>query len=127
MRLGTKILILTLTITLALAGIIVSVATRDLTGHETERARADIRRAVKGYFDRIDALHDDYRTRVTQVIEDPQIRSQLELLDGGDESVREQFRLLFSEFAQANRTAHAPAGSALDASAATTAPAAGAP
>lgn len=114
MRLGTKILILTLTITLALAGIIVSVATRDLTGHETQRARADIRRAVKGYFDRIDALHDQYRTKVTQVIEDPQIRSQLELLDGGDESVHEQFRLLFREFAQANRAAHTPAGSGSD-------------
>jgi hypothetical protein len=109
MRLGTKILILTLTITSALAGIIVWVVTVDLTGHETDRARADIRRAVAAYFGRIDALHELVRKVVTPVIQDPANRSQLELLDGGDESAREHFQLFFRQFVQANLSDQEPA------------------
>ncbi len=100
MRLGTKILILTLAITLALAGLIVWVVTRDLTAHETDRAQSDIRRAVSDYFERIESLHaEDFRL-VTLLMEDPQNGAQLEALDAGDELAREHFKLLFEDVLQ---------------------------
>lgn len=108
MRLGTKILILTLTITLALSGTVVWVVTRDLTAHETSRAHADIDRAVSGYFSRIEALHERVHDFVTLVIEDPQNRSQLELLDSGDESTLEHFRLLFDDVVRVSLTRQGP-------------------
>ena len=100
MRLGTKILILTLAITLTLAGIIVWVVTRDLTAHETARARADIHRAVKGYFDRIGELHGSLDGLVTTVTEEPPNRAQLEALDAGEEAPREFFHYLLAEVIQ---------------------------
>jgi class 3 adenylate cyclase len=100
MRLGTKILILTLAITLALAGLIVWVVTRDLTANETDRAQSDIRRAVSDYFERIESLHaEDFRL-VTLLMEDPQNGAQLEALDSGDERAREHFKLLFEDVLQ---------------------------
>src|SRR5688572_24555625 len=100
MRLGTKILILTLAITLALAGLIVWVVTRDLTAHETERAQSDIRRAVSDYFGRIESLHAENFRLVTLLMEDPQNSAQLEALDEGDEQAREHFKLLFEDVLQ---------------------------
>ncbi len=80
MRLGTKILLLTLAITLCLAGIIVWVVTRDLTAHETERAQADIGRAVSDYFERIESHHTRTVYPITRtLVEDPQNRAQLEV------------------------------------------------
>ena len=90
MRLGTKILILTLTITLALAGIIVWVVTRDLTKHETDRARADIRRAVDAYFDRINTRHDAYRKVVTQVLQEPQQSALAGRIQTGQRLIEDQ-------------------------------------
>ena len=95
MRLGTKILLVTLAITLGLAGVIVWVVTREVTAHETERAQADIRRAVSDYFERIESLHGTVYSIVHLVLEDPHNRAQLELLEQGDESTKENFRLLF--------------------------------
>jgi hypothetical protein len=100
MRLGTKILLVTLAITLGLAGIIVWVVTRDLTRHETERAQADIGRAVSNYFERIELLHDKVRSIVLLLLEAPHNRAQLELLDEEDEATTENFRLLFREVVQ---------------------------
>src|SRR5687768_989792 len=100
MRLGTKILILTLAITAGLSGLIVWVVTRDLTSHETQRAQSDIRRAVSDYFERIESLHaEDFRL-VTLLMEDPQNSAQLEALDAGDEQAREQLKLLFEDVLQ---------------------------
>src|SRR5687768_12733877 len=95
MRLGTKILILTLAITAGLAGLIVWVVTRDLTAHETDRAQSDIRRAVSDYFERIESLHAENFRLVTLLMEDPQNGAQLEALDTGDELAGEHFKLLF--------------------------------
>lgn len=100
MRLGTKILILTLAITLALAGLIVWVVTRDLTARETERAQSDIHRAVSDYFARIESLHAEVLRFVTLLMEDPQNAARLEALDEGDEQAREHFKLLFEDVLQ---------------------------
>jgi class 3 adenylate cyclase len=100
MRLGTKILILTLAITLTLAGIIVWVVTRDLTARETARARADIRRAVTGYFERIDALHHSLSGLVSIVTGEPTNRAQLDALDSGGAAPREQYKYLLDEVVQ---------------------------
>jgi class 3 adenylate cyclase len=100
MRLGTKILLVTLAITLGLAGLIIWVVTRDLTEHETERARADIRRAVSDYFQQIDALHDEAEGYVRVLMEDPQNSAQLEALSNDEPSAREHFKLLFGEVLQ---------------------------
>jgi class 3 adenylate cyclase len=100
MRLGTKILLVTLAITLGLAGLIIWVVTRDLTDHETQRARADIRRAVSGYFQQIDALHDEAEGYVRVLMEDPQNSAQLESLSNDEDSAREHFKLLFGEVLQ---------------------------
>ena len=88
MRLGTKILLLTLAITLALAGLIVWVVTRDLTAHETDRAQSDIRRAVSDYFGRIESLHGEDIRLVTLLMEDPQNLARLEALDASDDERR---------------------------------------
>ena len=73
---------------------------RDVTAHETERAQADIRRAVSDYFERIESLHGTVHSIVTLLLEDPHNRAQLELLEEGDESTQENFRLLFREVLQ---------------------------
>src|SRR5688572_27273128 len=102
MRLGTKILILTLAITLALAGIIVWVVTREITRDATTRAQQDIARAVSDYFGRTEALHErEVAPLIKVVMEEPANRGQLEALDQGDESAREQFRsYVFGEVVQ---------------------------
>src|SRR5690348_5578685 len=100
MRLGTKILLVTLAITLGLAGLIIWVVTRDLTDHETQRARADIARAVSDYFQQIDALHDEAEGYVRVLMEDPQNSAQLEALSNDEPSAREHFKLLFGEVLQ---------------------------
>jgi class 3 adenylate cyclase len=100
MRLGTKILLVTLAITLGLAALIIWVVTRDLTEHETQRARADIRRAVSDYFQQIDALHDEAEGYVRVLMEDPQNSAQLEALSNDEASAREHFKLLFGEVLQ---------------------------
>src|SRR5687768_1150966 len=98
MRLGTKILILTLAITLGLAGVIVWVVSRDITAYATGRAREDIGRAVSAYFARIDALHQHVSGVVNLVLGTPQNRAQLEALaNGDDEAAREHFKLVFDE------------------------------
>ena len=110
MRLGTKILLLTLAITLSLAGIIVWVVTRDVAGHETQRAQADIARAVSAYFERIAALHErEIELVLESVMEEPANVGQLELLDAGDEAAREHFRsYLLGEVVQKKVKARPP-------------------
>src|SRR4051812_11022501 len=98
MRLGTKILILTLAITLALAGIIVWVVSRDITDDLTERAHADIRRAVTNYFAQIDSLHRDKAGKLKVLMDDPQNRAQLEAVGDDNAEAREHFKLLLPEF-----------------------------
>ncbi len=100
MRLGTKILLVTLAITLGLAGLIIWVVTRDLTEHETERARADIRRAVSNYFRQIDEKVESDGKVVRVLMEDPQNIGQLEALSNDEPSAREHFKLLFGDVLQ---------------------------
>src|SRR5215212_7434535 len=54
MRLGTKILLLTLAATVGLSGTVIWLVTRDVTARETDRARHTIKWAVSGYFDSVD-------------------------------------------------------------------------
>jgi class 3 adenylate cyclase len=102
MRLGTKILLLTLAITLVLAGVIVWVVTRDLTAHETARAQRDIGRAVSDYFERIASLHArEVFPQIKLIMEEPGNIGQLEAVNDGDESAKEQFRsYVFPEVVQ---------------------------
>jgi class 3 adenylate cyclase len=98
MRLGTKILLLTLAITLGLGGAIVWVVTREVTQDETARARADIRRAVSDYFAHIETLHrQTLYPIIKNVTGDAANQGQLEGLENGEEVSREHFKLLFRE------------------------------
>jgi adenylate cyclase len=99
MRLGTKILLLTLAITLSLAGIIVWVVSRDVSRNETERAQADIERAVSDYFGRIKSLHERAAELVEILNEEPANAGQLEQLDAGEVAAKEHFRSeIFEKF-----------------------------
>lgn len=116
MRLGTRILILTLAITLGLAGIVIWVVTRDLTQHETERARSDIGRAVSDYFERIQALHErEVAPMIKVLMEEPASRAQLEALDQGSESAQEQFRsYIFVEVVQKTLSDNRPGAAPME-------------
>src|SRR5437016_4491225 len=54
MRLGTKILLLTLAATVGLSGTVIYLVTREVTAREIDRARHTIKWAVSGYFQSVE-------------------------------------------------------------------------
>src|SRR4051794_40001632 len=100
MRLGTKILLLTLAITLGLGGAILWVVGSEVTQVETARARTDISKAVSDYFAHIEELQQALYKDVKHVIGDAANQGQLEGLENGEDVSREHFKLLFSEMSK---------------------------
>jgi class 3 adenylate cyclase len=78
MRFATKILLLTLAMTVGLSGIVVWVVTTRITTTETQRARVMIRRASEEYAENIE-LRQRYATRIVHLLlEEPQTRALLQ-------------------------------------------------
>ncbi|WP_428939716.1 adenylate/guanylate cyclase domain-containing protein [Fontivita pretiosa] len=96
MRFGTRVLLLTLAITVTLSGFVVLVVRQQITRRETEQAHAQIRAAAEGYFQKLEAMHARVDTLVRVLMEDPQHRSLLIDLQEGDQVARQaagtQFR-----------------------------------
>src|SRR6267378_1695988 len=83
MRLGTKILLLTLAATVGLSGTVIWLVTRDVTARETDRARRTIKWAVSGYFASVDErLIRDARL-VNLLMHETPNRAQLSRLEEG--------------------------------------------
>src|SRR5688572_15573739 len=81
MRFATKILLLTLALTVGLSALIVSVVSARVTANERTRARADIRRAIDDYLERIDHRARSSMRTVHLLLEFPQNRSYLQALN----------------------------------------------
>src|SRR5688572_9144248 len=84
MRLGTKILLLILAITLGLAGMVIWVVTRAVTQRETKRAGADIKRTVTDYFTGVEEMHLRNARIVRLLLGDPKSRAELFRLESAD-------------------------------------------
>src|SRR5687768_11629292 len=81
MRFATKILLLTLAMTLGLSGLIVWVVTDSITRAETRRARGTIDDAIDQHARRVKERTDDTTRYVHLLLEDPQNRAYLQELD----------------------------------------------
>lgn len=81
MRLGTKVLVLTMAVTLGLSSIIIWVITTDATTYEGERAYATIDYVIRDYFDRIDSLGNRIQSVVRMVMEDAHYRAEIGRLE----------------------------------------------
>src|SRR5438874_2311656 len=89
MRLGTKVLVITLATTLGLSGAVLWVVTSRVTQREQVRAAQDIRRAIAGYRQRLELQRQHIDGFVRQVMEEPVNRAQLDRLENEpDESKR---------------------------------------
>lgn len=75
MRLGTKVLVLTMALTLGLSSIIIWVITRDATAYAVEEAHATISHVIRDYFERVDLLGDRNQSIVRMVMEDAHSRA----------------------------------------------------
>src|SRR5262245_34317122 len=98
MRLGTKILLLTLAATLFLSGLVVLVVGREVRSAEAAHARADIGRDADDYFARLAIDHDRIVEKVRGALEDPNLRSYMELSDDAGQltpDARAQFEGVF--------------------------------
>jgi class 3 adenylate cyclase/HAMP domain-containing protein len=86
MRLGNKVLTVTLSVTLSLSGSVVWVVSHNVTARETRRAQDDIQSAVAQYFDQIDSLHRERISAFVRLLmEGPQYRALLEQIEFGDD------------------------------------------
>src|SRR3954464_1924398 len=88
MRLGTKILLLTLAATVGLSGTVIALVTRDVTQHEVQRARRTIKWAVSGYFASVEERHQSDARVVHLLAEDQNIRPLLFRLEENDAESR---------------------------------------
>src|SRR5688572_594217 len=88
MRLGTKILLLTLAIALGLAAVNIGVVSKNLAGHEVARAEGAIDAAVSDYFDRMNQRHRQVWGFVRLLLGEPNYRPLLELIGSDDEETR---------------------------------------
>ena len=84
MRLGTKILLLTLAATVGLSGTVIWVVSHDVTAHEVARARRTIKWAVSGYFQSVEERHQRDTRLAHLVIEDSNTRPRVLSLEDGD-------------------------------------------
>ncbi len=81
MRFGTKILLLTLAITIGLSGLVIWVVTRRITDAEEARARTMVDRAINDYADRIDE-HANRTRRISHLLLGAsQVRSYLDQIE----------------------------------------------
>src|ERR1043165_635988 len=78
MRLGTKVLLLTLTVTLGLSGVVLWAVTSRITARETAAARENIREAMSKYDERLARLHEKIALIVHELISEPVRREYLD-------------------------------------------------
>src|SRR5262245_36848683 len=81
MRFGTKILLLTLAITIGLSGLVIWVVTMRITDAEESRARAMVARAINDYADRIEAHAASTRRISHLLLGASQVRSLLDRIE----------------------------------------------
>jgi class 3 adenylate cyclase len=81
MRFGTKILLLTLTITVGLSAVVAIVVTRRISAREIERADRMTLRAIEDYADRIADRALVTRRFAQLLLEEPEVRAYLEQID----------------------------------------------
>src|SRR4051812_28423047 len=92
MKLGTKIMLLMLLITIGTSALLAWIVTINVTRYETTRAQKRISSAIDRYVSRLDDRHRQVRTIVKNLVEAPAVRSQLQAVEQGDEGAREQLR-----------------------------------
>jgi len=88
MRLGTKILLLTLAATVGLSGTVIWLVTRDVTAREIDRARHTIKWAVSGYFQSVEERHQRDARLAHLLLEDQNVRPQILNLEVDDADSR---------------------------------------
>jgi serine phosphatase RsbU (regulator of sigma subunit) len=93
MRLGTKILLLMLVITIGSSAIVAWIVSRTLTNYETDRANDQISRAITRYLRHLDERHEQISRVVRAMLEAPAQRSLLQAADDpADKVAREQLK-----------------------------------
>ncbi|HEV8607004.1 MAG TPA: SpoIIE family protein phosphatase [Tepidisphaeraceae bacterium] len=93
MRIGTKILLLMLLITIGSSAIVAWIVTLNVTSHETERADAQISHAIARYLRHLDDQHQQVSRIVRALLEAPTQRSLLQAAgDSANLGAREQLR-----------------------------------
>jgi class 3 adenylate cyclase len=96
-RFGTKILLLTLAITLGLSGLMVWVVSREVTSATVAQVRVDTAREFQNYFDALASLHESIRRPAQLLIQDSAVRAGLEL-DQPDGQLQPAARVQFEEY-----------------------------
>src|SRR3954469_2728481 len=101
MRFSTKILTLTLAITIGLSAVVFIAVRTQLTAHETARARQDIERAADQFDERVNARQERLRTIVEREMLDQQYKALLDNFTPGASTedrakAAEQFDYVFS-------------------------------
>src|SRR3954452_2242721 len=92
MKLGTKILLLMLLVTIGTSALLAWIVTLNVTRYETRRAQERITAAIDRYVARLEDRHRQVRTIVQNLVEAPAPRSQLQAVESGDDAAREQLR-----------------------------------
>jgi serine phosphatase RsbU (regulator of sigma subunit) len=93
MRLGTKILLLMLLITIGSSSVVAWVVSRTLTRYETDRAHEHISWAIGRYLRHLDERHQQISRVARAILEAPAQRSLLQAADDpSDRAAREQLR-----------------------------------
>jgi len=93
MRIGTKILLLMLLITIGSSAILSWIVTLNVTAHETERADAQISHAIARYLRHLDDQHQQVSRIARALLEAPAQRSLLQAAgDSLNAGAREQLR-----------------------------------
>jgi serine phosphatase RsbU (regulator of sigma subunit) len=93
MRLGTKILLMMLVITIGSSAVVGWMISRTLTNYETDRANEQISRTIARYVRRLEERHQQISRVVRAMLEAPAQRSLLQAADDpADRASREQLR-----------------------------------
>src|SRR4051794_19668074 len=93
MRLGTKILLLMLLITIGASSVVAWIVSRSLTAYETDRAHEQISWAIARYLRHLDERHQQISRVARAMLEAPAQRSLLQAADDpADRAAREQLK-----------------------------------
>src|SRR5687768_18564163 len=93
MRLGSKILLLMLLISIGTSGVLAWLVTRNVTRYETRRANEKIGQAIGRYMSHVEDRHRQVERITRALMEAPAPRSMLLAADeSGDAAAREQLK-----------------------------------
>src|SRR3954454_12604152 len=93
MRLGTRILLLMLLVTVGTSALLAWIVTLNVTRYETRRADQRISEAIARYVTQLEDRHRTVQRVVVALLEAPTSRSQLQAADeSGDAAAREQLK-----------------------------------